>query len=134
MPRPLLSQLDRIQRSAQRLLLDLRKDIQAKEAELRRLKDEESKLHALAGPATVRVARGRAKRGGRINWRALLVNLPKQFKASDIRSLRGLKNRRASEIFAGITRWMDAGLIRRKSRGLYVRVQQAHEVKSQKAA
>jgi hypothetical protein len=121
MPRPLLSELDRIQRAAQRLLLHLRKDIQAKEAELRRLKDEESKLGALVGPAPVHATRGRAKRGGRINWRTLLANLPEQFKASDVRSLRGLKSRRASQIFAGITRWMDAGLVKRKSRGLYER-------------
>jgi hypothetical protein len=134
MPRPLLSQLDRIKRSAQRLLIDLRKDVQAKEAELRRLKDEESKLGALVGPATVRAMRGRARRGGRINWRALLANLPEQFKASDVRSMRGLKNRRASEIFAGITRWMDAGLVKRKSRGVYARVKQAEKAKSKRAA
>jgi hypothetical protein len=80
------------------------------------------------------VSSGRARRGGRINCRALLATLPKQFKASDVRSLRGLKDRRASEIFAGITRWMDAGLVKRKSRGIYTRVQQAEKAKSKKAA
>jgi hypothetical protein len=34
----------------------------------------------------------------------VLEQLPKQFKASHIRTVRGLKNKRPSEIFAGITR------------------------------
>jgi hypothetical protein len=58
---------------------------------------------------------------GRINWRTVLGQLPKQFKASDIRKLRGLKDKRPSEIFAAITRWIEASLVKRKARGQYER-------------
>jgi hypothetical protein len=123
MPRSLLSEFDRIQRDARRLLLDLREDIQTKDAELRRLKADESRLSLLVGSVASATARPGRRRGGRINWRALLAKLPNEFKAANVSSLPGLKDRRSSEIFAGITRWIDAGLVRRKSRGLYVRVE-----------
>jgi hypothetical protein len=45
-------------------------------------------------------------------------------KVSQIRAVRGLKDKRSSEIFAAITRWMEAGSVKRKKRGLYERVQQ----------
>ncbi|MGC1342763.1 MAG: hypothetical protein WA854_10570 [Candidatus Binataceae bacterium] len=48
--------------------------------------------------------------------------MPKQFKASDVRGVRGLKGKRPSEIFAAITRWIDGGMAKRKSRGLYERI------------
>jgi hypothetical protein len=54
----------------------------------------------------------------------VLARLPKLFKAADIRSVRGIGSKRSSEIFAGITRWLDADLVKRKSRGLYERVNQ----------
>ena len=60
-------------------------------------------------------------RGGRINWRTVLSQVPKQFKAADIRGVRGLKDKRPSEIFAAITRWIDAGMVKRKARGVYER-------------
>ena len=59
----------------------------------------------------------------RINWGTVLEELPKQFKASQVRSVRGLKNKRSSEIFAAITRWMEAGSVNGRT-GLYERVQQ----------
>ncbi|MGH8011017.1 MAG: hypothetical protein ACREDR_48080 [Blastocatellia bacterium] len=111
-----------VQQQARTLLMNLHKEIRAKEAELRRLKEEESSLVQLTG----RVARGAgedgASRSGRIDWRAVLNQLPKQFNASNIRSVRGLKAKRPSEIFAAITRWIDAGMVKRKSRGVYERV------------
>ena len=36
---------------------------------------------------------------------------------SQIRTVRGLKNKRSSEIFAAITRWVEAGSVKRKKRG-----------------
>jgi hypothetical protein len=60
----------------------------------------------------------------RINWGTVLEQLPKQFNASQIRTVRGLKNKRSSEFFAAITRWMEAGAVKRKERGLYERVPQ----------
>jgi hypothetical protein len=66
-------------------------------------------------------ARGRGGRG-RINWGEVLDKLPKQFKASDIRSVRGLKDKRSSEIFAAITRWIESGSVRRRDRGIYERL------------
>lgn len=117
-----------VQQQARMLVANLQKEIRAKEMELKQLKQEEASLGQLTG----RVARastgggggggnGRVGRG-RINWRAVLDQLPKQFKAAHIRDIRGLKGKRPSEIFAAITRWIDAGTVKRRARGLYERV------------
>ncbi len=116
-----------VQQQARTLVANLQKEIRAREIELKQLKEEEASLGQLTG----RVARastggdngrvGRVGRG-RINWRAVLQQLPKQFKAAHIRDIRGLKGKRPSEIFAAITRWIDAGTVKRKARGLYERV------------
>ncbi|HTY53641.1 MAG TPA: hypothetical protein VMB26_00490 [Candidatus Binataceae bacterium] len=109
-----------VQKQARQLLVNLRKEIRTKEGDLRRLREEEQRLSRLTGqPEAREVASG--GRGGRINWRAVLSDLPKQFKASDIRDTRGLKDKRPSEIFAAVTRWIDAGLVKRRSRGVYER-------------
>lgn len=120
-----------VQQQAQKVLNQLRSDIRGKEAELAHLRAEEESLSRLAGQAGPRAtrapramrpaARGGGRRGRRVNWRAVLDQLPKQFKASDIREVRGLKDKRPSEIFAAITRWIEAGLVKRKSRGVYER-------------
>ena len=118
-----------VQEQARAVLNKLRSDIQGKEAELARLKAEEESLRRLAGQVAPRGGRpARAMRaarpaggGRRINWRAVLEQVPKQFKASDIRQVRGLKDKRPSEIFAAITRWIEAGLVKRKARGVYER-------------
>lgn len=116
-----------VQQQARTLVANLQKEIRAREMELKQLKEEEASLGQLTG----RVARastgggngrvGRVGRG-RINWRAVLQQLPKQFKAAHIRDIRGLKGKRPSEIFAAITRWIDVGTVKRKARGLYERV------------
>ncbi len=117
-----------VQDQARSLLSNLRKEIRAKEAELERLKNEEVSLSRLTGsaPAQGAVAGRVSRRGGagrgRIDWRVILEQLPKQFKAAQIREIRGLKEKRPSEIFAAITRWIDAGMVKRKDRGLYERV------------
>ena len=126
MPRPrntsaTASDFRRVQREARSLLTKLRQEIRSKEAELKRLRDDESTLGRLTGRAVARGPRPGGGGGGRINWRNVLSQLPKQFKASDIRGVRGLRGKRPSEIFAAITRWIDAGLARRKSRGVYER-------------
>ena len=116
-----------VQSQARSLMLNLRKEIRTKETELRRLKEEESRLSMLIGPQpsspSGRAASGRAAtRGGRVNWRAVLEQLPRQFKASDVRGVRGLRGKRPSEVFAAITRWIQMGSARRKTRGLYEKV------------
>jgi translation initiation factor 2B subunit (eIF-2B alpha/beta/delta family) len=121
------SAFKQVQQQARMLVANLQKEIRAKEMELKQLKEEEASLGQLTG----RVARastgggggggGRVGRG-RINWRAVLEQLPKQFKAAHIRDIRGLKGKRPSEIFAAITRWIEAGTVKRKARGLYERV------------
>lgn len=123
------SALRQVQKQAQALLISLRKEIHAKEQELRHLKDEEASLGRLTGARIARAAAPKAEaaapragRGGRINWRTVLEQLPKQFKASDIRAVRGLKGKRPSEIFAAITRWIEGGTVKRKTRGVYERV------------
>lgn len=112
-----------VQQQARALLMGLRKEIRAKQGEITRLKEEESRLSLLVGTTgAAREARPAAGRSGRINWRAVLKQLPKQFKASDVRAVRGLKGKRPSEIFAAVTRWINAGLAKRKTRGLYEKV------------
>ncbi len=117
-----------VQDQARTLLSNLRKEIRAKEADLQRLKDEEATLGRLTGSAQMAGAGAAAagRRGGvgrgRIDWRVILEQLPKQFKAAQIREIRGLKDKRPSEIFAAITRWIDAGTVKRRDRGLYERV------------
>lgn len=118
------SVLGQLQKQARGLLIGLRNEIRATEAELERLKKEESNLSSLAGRAragTPAAAGGRARKGGRINWTLVLEQLPKQFKASNVRDVRGLKGKRSSEIFAAITRWIDAGAVKRRERGVYER-------------
>ena len=114
-----------VQLQARNLLAGLRREIQMTAGQLERLKREESQLSALAGvaPAGPRGTRGIIKRGKRTDWTAVLRQLPKQFQASHIRGLRGLKERRSSEIFAAITRWIDSGGVKRKSRGIYEQVE-----------
>lgn len=111
-------------RQAGSVLAKLRKDIRVKEIELAQLKRDEESLGRLAGRGVAGGGGARAPRaagggGGRINWRNVLAQLPKQFKASNVRQVRGLKDKRPSEIFAAITRWIEAGLAKRKTRGLY---------------
>jgi hypothetical protein len=124
------SALRQVQKQAQAILVNLRKEIRAKEQELLHLKNQESNLGQLTGSSSIR-AGGAAKasaaasagsRSGRVNWRAVLEQLPKQFKAIHIRDIRGIKGKRPSEIFAAITRWIEAGTVKRKARGLYERV------------
>jgi len=62
--------------------------------------------------------------GGRINWSTVLEQLPKQFKAGDVRKIRGLNDKRSSELFAAVTRWIQGGKVKRKDRGLYERLSQ----------
>jgi hypothetical protein len=123
------SAIRQVRRQAGAVLAKLRKDIRAMEAELARLKHDEDLWERLAGRGSARGAVARAPRaasaggggggGGRINWRSVLAQLPKQFKASNVRQIRGLKDKRPSEIFAAITRWIEAGLAKRKTRGVY---------------
>jgi hypothetical protein len=118
----------RVQRQAGSVLAKLRRDIRVKEAELAGMKRDEETLARLAGRGRAaggvarapRAAAGRSS-GGRVNWRDVFAQLPKQFKASNVRQVRGLKDKRPSEIFAGITRWIEAGMAKRKTRGLYVK-------------
>jgi hypothetical protein len=114
-----------VQQQARSLMANLRKEIRAKEAELRRLRDEESRLSMLIGgsasPARVASART-ATRGGRVNWLSVLEQLPRQFKAADVHGVRGLERKRPSEVFAAITRWIQMGSARRKTRGVYEKV------------
>ncbi len=126
------SALRQVQSQARTLLGDLHRQIQIHETELKRLQAEESNLSRLIGggggvrvtaaPARAKMTARRGGRGGRINWKEILSQLPKQFKAADVRGVRGLKGKRPSEIFAAITRWIDGGMAKRKARGLYERV------------
>jgi hypothetical protein len=116
------SAFEQVQRQARNLLLNLRKEIRVKESALSKLKQEEARLGSLIGGGSRSSKAVSSGPSGRVNWRAVLSALPKQFKASDVRDVRGLKGKRPSEIFAAITRWIDAGAAKRKARGVYERV------------
>jgi hypothetical protein len=122
------SALDQLQQQARALVIALRKEIGSKEAELKRLKEDEARLASLTGTVSTRAAGAppapARTTGGRINWSTVLEQLPKQFKAGDVRKIRGLKDKRSAELFAAVTRWIQAGTVKRKERGLYERVSQ----------
>ena len=132
------SVLRQVQGKARRVLKSLAQDIRAKESDLRRLRDDEAKLAALARQLSASVSQSErsasGKGGGRINWRAVLEKLPNEFKASHIRAMPRMKDKRSSEVFAAIARWMDAKMVKRKERGLYERVQQPQARKPKKPA
>lgn len=116
-----------VQQQARSLMINLRKEIRAKETELRRLKEEESRLKSLIGgnaPAarTRNTSRGPTAGASRIDWRTVLDQLPRQFRAADVRKVRGVGGKRPSEVFAAITRWIRTGSAKRKSRGMYEKV------------
>jgi hypothetical protein len=139
MPRTTSTQIpsafSRMQKQARELVVGVRRELRSKEADLRRLKKEESQLSALMGQlgtdGAEPVSRGAT---ARINWGTVLEQMPKQFKASQIRIVRGLGNKRSSEIFAAITRWIEAGAVKRKERGLYERVPQSQARRRKKPA
>jgi hypothetical protein len=122
--REMSSRFEQVQKQAQQLLANLRKEIRSKENELHRLKDEQSKLlgfDSLAASNGDGATASRASGGARTNWGTVLQQLPKQFEADDVRKLPGLGEKGNSEIYAAITRWVNAGTVKRKERGLYKR-------------
>lgn len=121
------SAYDQIVRDSRKILTNLRRQISAREIELRRLHDEEHRLGSLVRPNAAGRRGRRARTGSRVrsrrtDWQALLTKLPKQFKAADIRRVPQVASRRSSEIFAAITRWIEAGTVKRKERGIYQRM------------
>lgn len=130
-----LSAFRQLQRQARAALTVLRIEIRSREAELQRLKREERQLRAVAvGNGRQISSTRKAKRVTRLNWRSVLVKLPKQFKAADLRKISALRSKRPSELFNGITRWIQAGLVKRKAVGLYERLEQSRRRKSKRAA
>ena len=121
---PASTAFQQVQQQARALLPSLRAEIRGRQAELERLKEEETALDRLSGSfrtvdgATTPSGRGR-RAGGRVDWSGILQQLPKQFKAADVRGIRAVAGKRSSEIFAAITRWIEGGSVKRKSRGLY---------------
>jgi phage shock protein A len=126
MPRKDSSVFENVRQQAIAALNRLRKDIRTAESDLNDLRKQEQQLAAITGEArtaaAVRNGASALSRGsGRTNWRAVLDKLPKRFTASDVRSVRGVGDKRSGEIFAAITRWIDSGLVKRKERGVYER-------------
>jgi SMC interacting uncharacterized protein involved in chromosome segregation len=121
------SAFTQVQANARELLAKLRSEIHSKESELKHLRQDESKLAVLTGQPVMPMSNGNAsgRTSGtrkRINWTEVLDKLPKQFKAIDIRGVRGLKEKGSSEIFAAITRWIEAGSVKRRDRGVFERM------------
>jgi hypothetical protein len=138
--REMSSRFGQVQKQAQQLLANLRREIRSKEAELRRLKDEDSKLVGLLGltatsrgSAAASRANGHGSRAARIDWGRVLEQIPKQFKAADVHKVREVTNKQPSEIFAAIARWIEAKSVKRKERGLYERTQETKTAKTKKS-
>lgn len=129
-PMPRIAQatgFNQLQKQVRQILTTLKQAIRSKEVEIKRLKQEESQLTDLLGHqprSGGAISNGEGKARIRTDWTAILGQLPKQFQASDLRKIPELKVRRWSEIYAGITRWMQAGSVKKKDRGLYERVRQ----------
>jgi hypothetical protein len=122
------SAYERVRRQAVTALGGLHKAIRKVELELSMLRKQEEQLGILTGSeperaGTARVDGTARTRGGRMDWRKVLTKLPKRFKASDVREVPGLSSKRSGEIFAAVTRWIDAGLVKRKERGVYERAE-----------
>ena len=123
MPRIYASALRQFRRKARAALADLRREISTRETELREPRDEEMQLAGLAGRVASPTPSARHSAGsGRVNWRQVLVKLPKEFRTSDLGKVGALKYKRSSELYAGISRWTNAGLVKRKARGVYQRL------------
>jgi hypothetical protein len=123
MPRTYRSAFRQFQRRARGALTDLRREISVRETELRELRDEERRLARLAGRIALPSSSARrSARSGRVNWRQVLAKLPREFKTADLRKVAALKYKRPSEIYAGISRWTAAGLVKRRERGVYQRL------------
>ena|ERR1700756_429724 len=122
---PIASPFGQLQKQVQQLLANLQSEIRSREADLRRLKEVELKLSTLVSlrrkDQTQRVHR-RIGRTARIDWGRVLEQIPKQFRAADVRKVREVANKRSSEIFAAITRWIELRTVKRRERGLYERV------------
>ena len=123
MPRTYASAFRQFQRRTHAALTDLRREISLRETELRELRDEEMQLARLAGRVALPIPSAQhPTASGRVNWRQVLAKLPKEFRTSDLRKVGALRNKQSSEIYNGISRWTDAGLIKRKERGVYQRL------------
>jgi hypothetical protein len=114
------STYSKIREQAVRALRQTHADIRTREQQLDQLRKQEQQISALlvAGRGVERPAAS----GRRTNWRVALEQLPKEFKASDVRKVRGLGGKASSEIFAAITRWIESKAIKRKERGVYQRL------------
>jgi hypothetical protein len=120
-----------LRNQAQATLQEIQGGIRSTETQLADLRQQEQEIQSFLGkpvkePALGRPVKKAASEGGpraRIDWGAVLSKLPKQFTAADVRKVRGLAEKKASEIFAAITRWINTKLVRRKDRGVYERVE-----------
>ena len=123
MPSGNASPFVQLQQQARKIITGLASQISSKKSELRLLEGQLEKLTSLAGLRGTRAAARRARVARtRIDWSQVLKNLPKEFQASNVRKIRGLKDKRPSELFAAITRWIDSGAVKKKKRGIYLRV------------
>ena len=112
-----------LQQHARKLVGTLASEIRSRKDDLARIEAEYAKVVAIAGSRVATPVPKEAKRvnGKRTDWKQVLAKLPKEFKASDIRKTRGMKAKRPSEIFAGITRWIEGGAVKKKKRGIYLK-------------
>lgn len=120
-----VSAYERLRQQAVTALNTIRKEIRDVELELVALRKQEEQIGLITGESSggeAAASNGAEPSQGRTDWRAILVKLPKRFKASDVRKVRGLGDKRSGEIFAAVTRWIDAGAVKRKERGVYERV------------
>src|ERR1700684_512815 len=90
-----VSAYERFREQAVTPLYTIRKDIRDVELELVSLRKQEEQLGLITGESSgseVAESNGTEPSQGRTDWRVILAKLPKRFKASDVRKVRGLAN------------------------------------------
>ncbi len=96
---------NQLQKQVRQILTTIKQGIRSKEVEIKCLKLEESQLTGLlshqprGGGAT---SNGKGMARTRTDWTAILGQLPKRFRAADVHKIHDLKDRRSSEIYAGL--------------------------------
>lgn len=106
----------------------LKREIDKKERELATLRRQHQRAgRLLQAPAKTGRRRGArvGRRAPRTRWQKILKSLPRSFTAETLASSRRLAKRPKAQLYAAITRWKKAGLVKTIGKGRYERVEKA---------
>jgi len=129
---PLLANL---KRQGVKVLTALQQEIAKREQELAELKTTATRWGEIVGkqtrvtgaaPAPARAGRKRR----RIDWNAVLVNLPTAFNAKEVQQQTG---KPIEQVYAGLSRWVKDKKIKRTSNGAYQKAASTASAQPKKA-